>query len=154
MLSATFRWLRKEDVLGTTSLSKAANAECEETSLVFTFKEDLPSTVPAIGKALRRFTKQVHSRGFAPEIRWRVETATHEALLNAHNHGNHADPRKRISFQAAFGRGTIVVRVTDQGEGFDPDRVRNSLGDESALLKPSGRGLIMIRSLASTVQFE
>ena len=122
--------------------------------MVFTFKEDLPSTVPAIGKALRRFMKQVHSRGFAPEVRWRVETATHEALLNAHNHGNGADPRKRISFQAAFGRGTIVVRVTDQGEGFDPGRARNSLGDESALLKTSGRGLIMIRSLASTVQFE
>lgn len=98
--------------------------------------------------------KQVHSRGFAPEVRWRVETATHEALLNAHNHGNRADPRKRISFQAAFGRGTIVVRISDQGEGFDPDQTVGAPEGEGALLKPSGRGLLMIRSLASNVQFE
>ena len=122
--------------------------------MVFTFKEDLPSTVPAIGKALRRFMKQVHSRGFAPEVRWRVETATHEALLNAHNHGNRADPRKRIFVPGGVRPRNDRGPHHGPGEGFDPDQARNSQVDESALLKPAGRGLLMIRSLASDVQFE
>ena len=47
----------------------------------------------------------------------------------------------------------LVVRVLDQGEGFDPDAIANPLDPEN-ILKSSGRGIFFMRSFMDDVQLE
>ena len=44
----------------------------------------------------------------------------------------------------------LVVRIIDPGEGFDPDNVADPLAEEN-LLKPSGRGIFLMRRLMDEV---
>jgi serine/threonine-protein kinase RsbW len=44
----------------------------------------------------------------------------------------------------------LVVRVLDQGEGFEPDEVANPLAPEN-ILKSSGRGIFFMRSFMDDV---
>ena len=46
---------------------------------------------------------------------------------------------------------SLVVRVTDQGEGFEPEAVADPLAPEN-ILKSSGRGIFFMRSFMDDVQ--
>ena len=84
-----------------------------------------------------------------------VGVAVRECVINAITHGNQNDPAKHIfvEFAAENSHGTfeLVIRVRDQGEGFDPALVADPLAPEN-LLKSSGRGIFLIRSFMDDVQ--
>jgi serine/threonine-protein kinase RsbW len=44
----------------------------------------------------------------------------------------------------------LIVRVLDEGEGFDPDQVANPLDPEN-VLKSSGRGIFFMRNFMDDV---
>jgi len=46
--------------------------------------------------------------------------------------------------------GELIVRVLDQGEGFDPEEIADPLAPEN-LLKSSGRGIFFMRSFMDDV---
>src|SRR6478736_1400771 len=74
-------------------------------------------------------------------VHW-VGVAVRESVINAIKHGNREDPDKLVIVEFAFTPidepVQLVVRVTDQGEGFDPGAVANPLYPEN-ILKSSGR---------------
>ncbi len=45
----------------------------------------------------------------------------------------------------------LVIRVEDEGEGFDPEDIADPLAPEN-LLKSSGRGIFLIRSFMDDVE--
>jgi serine/threonine-protein kinase RsbW len=47
----------------------------------------------------------------------------------------------------------LLIRVRDQGEGFDPETIANPLEPEN-LLKSSGRGIFLIRNFMDDVQLQ
>ncbi len=89
-------------------------------------------------------------------IHW-VGVAIRECVINAIKHGNRHDASKRVfvDFESAPGGGApgIMVSVRDQGEGFDPDTLANPL-DPDNLLKPSGRGIFLIRNFMDEVRLQ
>jgi serine/threonine-protein kinase RsbW len=84
-----------------------------------------------------------------------VGVAVRESVINAIKHGNREDPGKLVTIEFAFTPADqpdrLVVRVTDQGEGFDPDEVADPLAPEN-ILKSSGRGIFFMRSFMDDVQ--
>jgi serine/threonine-protein kinase RsbW len=73
-----------------------------------------------------------------------------ESVINAIKHGNAGDERKRVHveftpIQTADLPEGIVIRVRDEGPGFDPSTLPDPLAPEN-LLKASGRGIFLIRS--------
>jgi serine/threonine-protein kinase RsbW len=89
-------------------------------------------------------------------IHW-VGVAIRECVINAIKHGNRYDATKRVfvefeSVPPADGPG-MIVSVRDQGEGFDPETLANPL-DLDNLLKPSGRGIFLIRNFMDDVQLQ
>jgi serine/threonine-protein kinase RsbW len=87
-------------------------------------------------------------------IHW-VSVAVRESVINAIKHGNRELPGKRVTIEFAFtpieAPTELVVRVTDQGEGFEPAEVANPLAPEN-MLKSSGRGIFFMRSFMDDVQ--
>jgi serine/threonine-protein kinase RsbW len=87
-------------------------------------------------------------------LHW-VTVATRECVVNAIKHGNRNDPSKHVFVEiASFRTGTVpelVIRVRDQGEGFEPEEVADPLDPEN-ILRSSGRGIFLIRSFMDDVQ--
>ncbi len=86
-----------------------------------------------------------------------VSVAIRESVINAIKHGNRSDASKHVfvEFQATTKANVpeLAIRVRDQGEGFDPERVANPLDVEN-LLKSSGRGIFLIRNFMEDVQLQ
>jgi len=81
-----------------------------------------------------------------------IKLALEEALVNAIKHGNQMDPDKRVfvSFQVTPER--FEVRITDEGEGFNPGDVPDPTEDWN-LEKPCGRGLLLMRGFMTEVEY-
>jgi len=89
-------------------------------------------------------------------IHW-IGVAVRESVINAIKHGNREHPGKLVTVEFAFtppdAPDQLVVRVLDEGEGFDPESVANPLDPEN-ILKSSGRGIFFMRSFMDDVQLE
>ena len=87
-------------------------------------------------------------------VHW-VGVAVRESVINAIKHGNREDAGKTVTIEFALDAPEapteLVVRVTDQGEGFEPQAVGNPLAPEN-ILKSSGRGIFFMRSFMDDVQ--
>ncbi len=79
--------------------------------------------------------------------------AASEAVNNAISHGNKNDPEKNVTLDVEYNDNVIVISVEDEGGGFNPDSIPDPLLPEN-LLKPSGRGIHIIKSLMDRVDFE
>ena len=86
-------------------------------------------------------------------IHW-IGVAVRESVINAIKHGNREDYRKLVTVEFTFTPtaepAQLVVRVLDQGEGFDPETIADPLAPEN-LLKSSGRGIFFMRSFMDDV---
>ena len=93
--------------------------------------------------------------GFDEDSMHWVSVAIRESVINAIKHGNQHDFSKRVAVEftqvPAADPAELVIRVEDEGEGFDPDSIADPLAPEN-LLKSSGRGIFLIRSFMDDVE--
>jgi serine/threonine-protein kinase RsbW len=89
-------------------------------------------------------------------LHW-VSVAVRESVVNAIKHGNKNDESKRVIVEFTpvplHDPRELVIRVEDEGEGFDPEEVADPLAPEN-ILKSSGRGIFLIRSFMDDVQLQ
>jgi serine/threonine-protein kinase RsbW len=88
--------------------------------------------------------------GYGEEQVDRLGMAVREAAANAVTHGNAYSADKAVHFSVETSDNGLVVKVRDEGEGFDPSEVPDPTTAEN-LLKASGRGLLMMRALVDEV---
>ena len=86
-------------------------------------------------------------------LHW-VGVAIRESVINAIKHGNRNDSAKHVFIEFETGTSAnvpeLLIRVRDQGEGFNPDEVANPLEAEN-VLKSSGRGIFFMKSFMDDV---
>jgi serine/threonine-protein kinase RsbW len=81
-----------------------------------------------------------------------IHLAMEEAVVNAIKHGNKRDPARDIIIEYDLSPQKVDIRITDQGEGFDPSGLDDPrLGDN--IYKPDGRGVLLIRSYMDSVEY-
>ena len=89
-------------------------------------------------------------------LHW-VSVAVRESVVNAIKHGNKNDESKRVVVEFTpiplHQPEELLIRVEDEGEGFDPEEVADPLAPEN-ILKSSGRGIFLIRSFMDDVQLQ
>lgn len=90
------------------------------------------------------------------QLHW-VSVAVRESVINAIKHGNAGDESKRVVVEFSpvppHEPEELVIKVSDQGEGFDPEDVADPLAPEN-MLKSSGRGIFLIRSFMDDVMLQ
>src|SRR5213075_630236 len=79
-----------------------------------------------------------------------IELTISESMINAIEHGNQADPAKTATLRISSTGDSIEIIVEDQGRGFKLDKVADPT-DTANLLKPHGRGILIIRSFMDEV---
>jgi serine/threonine-protein kinase RsbW len=80
--------------------------------------------------------------------------AVRESVINAIKHGNREDQEKLVTIEFSISPPAapteFIVRVVDEGEGFEPQEVADPLAPEN-ILKSSGRGIFFMRSFMDDV---
>lgn len=90
--------------------------------------------------------------GFDDEASYWPVLAVREGVMNAVLHGNQKRPERRVHVEYLVSDSDIEVRICDQGEGFDPDELRDPLSAEN-LLSEGGRGVYLMRQFMDEVRF-
>jgi serine/threonine-protein kinase RsbW len=89
-------------------------------------------------------------------LHW-VGVAVRESVINAIKHGNGEDERKRVHVEFTTLNGDtppgLIIRVRDEGTGFDPEHLPDPLAPEN-VLKSSGRGIFLIRSFMDELELK
>lgn len=85
-------------------------------------------------------------------IYW-LTIAAREAIANAIKHGNKLDPQKKVSVDLSLIDGTFVMKVQDEGEGFNLDTLPDPRSPEN-LLANNGRGIYYMRTFMDSVEYE
>lgn len=91
--------------------------------------------------------------GFGEDAQNHIAMAVREAAVNAVLHGNAYDPKKKFFIAYEMNPDRLVITVTDQGKGLDPNSIPDPLAPEN-LLKASGRGIFLIRSFMDEVMIK
>lgn len=114
----------------------------------------IPSEMKAISPLVDRLMRLIEGSRCVHGEEPVVELALREAVSNAVVHGNRMDGHKlvQIRCRCQLGKGVSII-VKDQGQGFDPNAVRNSLAVEN-LEAEHGRGIYLMKMTMDTVSFE
>jgi serine/threonine-protein kinase RsbW len=75
-----------------------------------------------------------------------------EALVNAIKHANAADPDKEVHIRITVSDKDLLIRVFDNGTGFDINLHPSTACPDP--LNEKGRGIFIIRSLMDSVEYK
>jgi serine/threonine-protein kinase RsbW len=90
--------------------------------------------------------------GMEEDARHWVDVAVREALANAIKHGNQQNPSKQVRVDLVVEGDEVVIRVEDEGMGFDPSQLGDPLAPEN-LLRPNGRGIFYMKSFMDQIEY-
>jgi serine/threonine-protein kinase RsbW len=114
---------------------------------------ELGNDLTGVGRVVDVLIERCRRQGFDEErLRLNLRVGVTEALINAILYGNCRDPAKRVRLEARVAADAVVVRISDEGGGFDPDAVPDPTlpGNRT---RSGGRGLFLIRALMDEVEF-
>jgi serine/threonine-protein kinase RsbW len=100
----------------------------------------------------RLIRDEVERAGFDPDSQFAIKLALEEALINAIKHGNKLDKRKNVQVEWRISAAAAEITIEDEGPGFDRKDVPNPT-DEPNLEKLTGRGILLIESYMTDVQW-
>lgn len=116
------------------------------------FRISLPSSSKSISR-VEGFLKKIGRTVRLDEIQFhKLMVSLTEAVNNAIVHGNRSDPAKKVSVVCEVLPGWLLLMVADEGGGFNPEKVGNPLSKKN-LMKESGRGIFLMRTLMDKVEF-
>jgi PAS domain S-box-containing protein len=113
----------------------------------------IPSNVLEIDNAIMKINEGISKLvEVDQEDNWKLYTALYEAIINGMEHGNKSNVQKRINISYRISGKLIVLKIRDEGIGFDTQNIPNPL-DDTNLLKPSGRGVYMMKKIMEKVKY-
>jgi serine/threonine-protein kinase RsbW len=112
----------------------------------------IPSSPGAGRGVLEEVLRQLQRQCWIEHDIFGVHLAMEEALTNAIKHGNRSDASKHIHVSCRLNADLVHIEIADQGPGFDPTTIPDPT-DSAYLDVPGGRGLMLMRSFMSRVQY-
>jgi len=114
------------------------------------FELTIPSRLEEMEAVHALIAEAVEEYRLNSEMAHWIELTISESMINAIQHGNKADPAKRATLKISSSGDAIEIIVEDEGKGFTLDKIADPT-DKANLLKPSGRGILIIRSFMDEV---
>jgi len=116
------------------------------------FEMTIPSSLEHIETVEKLCEKAADKMKFNEEDKDSLAIAITEAVNNAILHGNKQNENKHVTIKFLFEDRKLICKITDEGEGFNPNNVGDPLAPEN-LLKESGRGIFILSSLMDDVKY-
>ena len=115
-----------------------------------TFELTIPSKLEELESVQRLIGEAALAFGLSEDMAYWMELTISESVINAIRHGNQFDPTKQARLAISCDGENVEVIVEDQGEGFNLEELADPTKAEN-LLKPCGRGILIIRSFMDEV---
>lgn len=128
--------------------SSAGKVDCA--ACRWEFDRKIPSEPDNCAKIIALVLEQLERFEWSNRDVFAIHMAMEESILNAIRHGNQCLPDKLVHIQIEINHDKFYSRITDQGQGFDLDKVPDPTLEEN-LDKTSGRGVMLIRTFMDQV---
>ena len=115
-----------------------------------TFELTVPSRLEEMAAVHALVDEAIKEFQLSEDLAHWMELTISESMINAIQHGNKCDPAKNATLKISCDGTAIEIIVEDQGKGFQLDDIADPTNVEN-LLKPSGRGILIIRSFMDEV---
>jgi serine/threonine-protein kinase RsbW len=113
----------------------------------------LASKPEAVEEIEKLAAEAATAASFSQEEQDSLAIAVTEIANNAVIHGNKRDVRKKVFVNIDVVDAEVRLTIRDEGIGFNPDSISNPLDPEN-LLRESGRGVFIVRSLMGDVLYD
>jgi serine/threonine-protein kinase RsbW len=111
--------------------------------------ESDPNNLITVEEFVNYFAKDL---GLSDEQLSVLLLAVTEATTNAIIHANKCDKSKMVRINAQIEDTKLVVKIKDEGKGFDPKTLPDPTHPEN-LLKDSGRGVFLMKVYMNEVKY-
>jgi serine/threonine-protein kinase RsbW len=111
----------------------------------------LDSTLESVDQAERAALEMARESGFGEEDLDRIGMSVRECMVNAVVHGNRYNAHKKVTLSLSRTREKFTIRISDQGDGFDPGEVPDPVAGDN-LLRHSGRGIFLMKTFMDDLQ--
>lgn len=119
---------------------------------VWECKHALPSQAGAGRCVQEEIIGQLERQQWPEHDLFSIRLAMEEALVNAIKHGNQFDASKQVHIACRVFPACVRIEIADEGPGFDPNVLPDPTDPENIDV-PSGRGVMLMRSFMSRVEF-
>lgn len=114
----------------------------------------IPSYAGFVAPVVERIVRKLRKAHCIPGKEADVRTALYEAVANAVIHGNREDVKKQVHISCRYeARDCVLIRVSDEGDGFDPKAVPDPTRPEN-LESEHGRGIFLMKTYMDEVRYE
>jgi serine/threonine-protein kinase RsbW len=107
--------------------------------------EFLESTLESVDRAEELVVDAAKKAGIEEDDALSLGMAVRECAVNAVVHGNRYNVNKKVHLTIARSPAQLIIRIADEGEGFELSDLPDPLAEEN-LLRHSGRGIFIIRA--------
>ncbi len=90
--------------------------------------------------------------GISKDSYGKVLVSTLEAVNNAILHGNKSDPKKFVNIEISWNLNELIIKVTDEGCGFNPEKVPDPTILDN-IESVNGRGVFLMSHLADKLKY-
>jgi serine/threonine-protein kinase RsbW len=111
--------------------------------------ESNPNNLITVEEFVNYFSKDL---GLSEEQLSVLLLAVTEATTNAIIHANKCDPTKLVKIHAQIEDSKLLIKIKDEGKGFDPSKLPDPTEPEN-LLKDSGRGVFLMKVYMDDVKY-
>ena len=112
----------------------------------------LESEMNSISQVEKLIDAQAQMLNIDDEVYGKYMLSVVECVNNAIVHGNKMDKNNKVTMHYLISNTTIEVTVSDEGEGFDPDKLPDPTAEEN-LERDCGRGIFLMRHLSDELEF-
>jgi serine/threonine-protein kinase RsbW len=118
----------------------------------WSLQKEIPSSLDAGHRLIEQLIAALESHGWEGRDLFHVQLAVEEAMVNAITHGNKQADDKVVEVEFKVEPQATMLRIKDQGEGFNPADVPDPRDDDH-LECTNGRGVMLIREMMSEVHY-
>jgi serine/threonine-protein kinase RsbW len=111
----------------------------------------LDSTLESVDRAEELVVEAAKTAGIVEDDALSLGMAVRECAVNAVVHGNRYNLNKKVHLTIGRTPEQLIIRITDEGEGFELEDLPDPLAEEN-LLRHSGRGIFIIRAFTDDFQ--
>ncbi len=130
---------------GALTMGKNSRGETE------TVERFLDSTLESVDSAEELALHEAEKAGVSEDDLHKIAMAVRESMVNAVVHGNRYNAHKKVRVSLSKRPREFVIRIADEGEGFDYENLPDPLAEEN-LLRHSGRGIFLIKAFMDEFQ--
>ncbi len=111
----------------------------------------VPSDLSEVQRVSSEALSFLKPLGLRQAVLFDIRLCLDEALINAMKYGHQFKRELTVRLSIEYDQNEVRVLVEDQGEGFDPKKIKNCTEGEN-VLRGHGRGLHLIHQLMDEVK--